>query len=281
VFLFAAVFLLVPIIGRRVADCRLSEAPPSQTRCSSHPFIASGVSFVRHCGVLYHCHALPRRWYFVNRIRDKYPRSLIKKLVPWQNSLSADAKRPSLARFPHARPVCKAWPLRAGRLVEGYVCGRFTASPFHGFSIESPSTASTPTATTFAYLDWKVFGGPTSIISSSSRTRRTWSATCSSIPARAWLYRKRRRAVLESSSMAQPPPPPTLGLPGPPSTGQRGPGPPFDSEVRSLVPAPSSNPSHLKQLLHVMESASAQRKKPSIGPMFHDLARAAERSGAS
>ena len=51
----------------------------------------------------------------------------------------------------------------------------------------------------------------------------------------------------------------------------------FDSEIRSLVRA-SSNPSHLKQLLHVMEGASAERKT-SLAPIFHDLAERLKKRG--
>ncbi|MEX2558498.1 MAG: DUF58 domain-containing protein, partial [Pirellulales bacterium] len=51
----------------------------------------------------------------------------------------------------------------------------------------------------------------------------------------------------------------------------------FDREVRSLVRA-SSNPSHLKQLLHVMEQSVAERKTAS-GPIFHDLAERLKKRG--
>ena len=51
----------------------------------------------------------------------------------------------------------------------------------------------------------------------------------------------------------------------------------FDQEVRALVRA-SSNPSHLKQLLHVMEVAAAERKT-ATGPIFHDLAERLKKRG--
>jgi uncharacterized protein (DUF58 family) len=51
----------------------------------------------------------------------------------------------------------------------------------------------------------------------------------------------------------------------------------FDTEIRSLV-RPSSNPSHLKQLLHVMETVEAV-KKTRTGPIFHDLAERLKRRG--
>ena len=51
----------------------------------------------------------------------------------------------------------------------------------------------------------------------------------------------------------------------------------FDSEIRSLIRA-SANPSHLKQLLYVMENAEA-RRKTQTGPIFHDLAERLKRRG--
>jgi uncharacterized protein (DUF58 family) len=51
----------------------------------------------------------------------------------------------------------------------------------------------------------------------------------------------------------------------------------FDNEIRSLI-RPSSNPSHLKQLLHVMENCEP-RRKTRTGPIFHDLAERLKRRG--
>ena len=51
----------------------------------------------------------------------------------------------------------------------------------------------------------------------------------------------------------------------------------FDDEVRQLV-RPSSSPTQLKQLLHVMEAASAVRKTRT-GPIFHELAERLARRG--
>jgi uncharacterized protein (DUF58 family) len=51
----------------------------------------------------------------------------------------------------------------------------------------------------------------------------------------------------------------------------------FDSEVRQLI-RPSSNPTQLKQVLRVMEEATAARKTRT-GPIFHDLAERLGRRG--
>jgi uncharacterized protein (DUF58 family) len=51
----------------------------------------------------------------------------------------------------------------------------------------------------------------------------------------------------------------------------------FDDEVRDLA-RPSSNPTQLKQLIHLMEQPAAKRKTRS-GPIFHDLAERLGRRG--
>jgi uncharacterized protein (DUF58 family) len=51
----------------------------------------------------------------------------------------------------------------------------------------------------------------------------------------------------------------------------------FDSQIRSFVRA-ASNPSHIKQLLHVLEQSSAERKTQS-GALFHDLAERLKKRG--
>ncbi len=51
----------------------------------------------------------------------------------------------------------------------------------------------------------------------------------------------------------------------------------FDNEVRALV-RPSSNPSHIKQLVHVMNEIVPQRKTDT-GLIFHDLAERLKKRG--
>ena len=51
----------------------------------------------------------------------------------------------------------------------------------------------------------------------------------------------------------------------------------FDREIRTLV-QPSSNPSHIKQLLHVLDQSRPERKT-STGPIFHDLAERLKKRG--
>jgi uncharacterized protein (DUF58 family) len=51
----------------------------------------------------------------------------------------------------------------------------------------------------------------------------------------------------------------------------------FDSEIRVLIRA-SSNPSHLKDMLHVLEEVAPQRKT-AIAPIFHTLAKRIKKRG--
>ena len=51
----------------------------------------------------------------------------------------------------------------------------------------------------------------------------------------------------------------------------------FDQEVRALVRA-SGNPSHLKQMLHVLETSSGT-EKTNTGPIFHELAERLKKRG--
>jgi uncharacterized protein (DUF58 family) len=51
----------------------------------------------------------------------------------------------------------------------------------------------------------------------------------------------------------------------------------FDNKIRSLV-RPGSNPSHIKQLIQVIEQSTTE-KKTSTGPIFHELAQRLKKRG--
>jgi uncharacterized protein (DUF58 family) len=164
-------------------------------------------------------------------------------------------------------------PLRARSIVEGYVSG-VHRSPFHGFSIEFAEHREYTTGDDLRYLDWKVFGrtdkyylkqfeDETNLVchllldTSESMRYRSDAAPLSKLE-----YAQRAAATLAYLVLHQQD---SVGLVA------------FDNEIRSLVRA-SSNPSHLKQVLHVMERASAERKT-SLGPIFHDLAERLKKRG--
>jgi uncharacterized protein (DUF58 family) len=163
--------------------------------------------------------------------------------------------------------------LRARHIVEGYVAG-LHKSPYHGFSIEFAEHREYAPGDDLRYVDWKVFGrtdkvylkqyeDETNLICylvldvSESMTYQSREAAMSKLQyaqclaaALGWLVLKQQDAV---------------GL----ST--------FDNQVRAMV-RPAGNPSHLEQILHVMDAARPG-KKTTIGPIFHELAQRLTKRG--
>ena len=167
----------------------------------------------------------------------------------------------------------QAMPLRARWTVEGYTAG-VHRSPFHGFSIEFAEHREYSPGDDLRYLDWKVFGRTDKyylkqfeeetnlvchLLLDTSQSMRYQSDAA---PMSKLDYARRAAAALAYLVLHQQD---SVGLVA------------FDSEIRSLVRA-SSNPSHLKEILHVMEGASGERKT-SIGPILHDLAERIKRRG--
>jgi uncharacterized protein (DUF58 family) len=163
--------------------------------------------------------------------------------------------------------------LRARSIVEGYVSGAHR-SPYHGFSIEFAEHREYSPGDDLRYVDWKVFGKTDKVylkqyeeetnlvaymLLDTSESMRYQSAG-SALPK--LEYAQCVAAALSYLVLQQQD---SVGL----AT--------FDSDVRALV-RPSGNPSHLKQLLHVMETAET-RRKTRTGPIFHDLAERLKRRG--
>ena len=163
--------------------------------------------------------------------------------------------------------------LRARMIVEGYVSG-VHRSPFHGFSIEFAEHREYVPGDDLRYVDWKVFGKTdkyylkqyeeeTNLISyllldtSQSMSYRGPDAPLSKLEYAQCIAAALAYLVLQQQD--------SVGLVT------------FDREVRALVRA-SSNPSHLRQLLQVMEGASAERKT-ATGAVFHDLAERLKKRG--
>jgi len=156
--------------------------------------------------------------------------------------------------------------LRARRIVEGYVAG-LHRSPYRGFSVEFAEHREYAPGDDLRYLDWKLLGrtdkfylkqyedetnliGYLALDASESMQYRGPDSPLSKLEygqcvaaALAWLILQQQDAV---------------GLVT------------FDQRIRSLVP-PSSNASHLKRLLQVLESTEPSAKT-AIGPIFHELA---------
>ncbi len=163
--------------------------------------------------------------------------------------------------------------LRARRIVEGYVSG-VHRSPYHGFSIEFAEHREYVPGDDLRHVDWKVFGRTdkiylkqyeeeTNLVSymlldtSESMHYQSSAAPMSKLEYAKCIAGAMAYLVLQQQD--------SIGLVT------------FDNEVRSLIRA-SSQPSHMKQLLHVMETSSAE-KKTATGPIFHDLAERLKKRG--
>ena len=163
--------------------------------------------------------------------------------------------------------------LRARHIVEGYVSG-VHRSPFHGFSIEFAEHREYTPGDDLRYLDWKVYGRTdkfhlkqyeeeTNLVcyllldTSESMRYRSAGAPMSKLEYAQCLAAALSYLILQQQD--------SVALVT------------FDSEIRALV-RPSGNPSHLKQLLHVMEQSTAERKT-ATGPIFHELAERFKKRG--
>jgi uncharacterized protein (DUF58 family) len=163
--------------------------------------------------------------------------------------------------------------LRARLIVEGYVAGMHR-SPYHGFSIEFAEHREYAPGDDLRYLDWKVFGRTdkfylkqyeeeTNLVCSllldvsESMAYRSPQAPMSKLD-----YARCAAAALACLVLQQQD---GVGL----AT--------FDRQVRSVV-NPGSSPSHLKELVRVMQE-DAPAKKTSLAPIFHDLAERLKRRG--
>lgn len=163
--------------------------------------------------------------------------------------------------------------LRAKRIVEGYVSG-VHRSPYHGFSIEFAEHREYVPGDDLRFVDWKVYGKTdkiylkqfeeeTNLVSymlldtSESMRYRSPQAALSKLEYAECIVASLAYLVLQQQD--------SVGL----CT--------FDREVRSFIRA-SGNPSHLKQILHVMATATAERKT-KLGPVLHDLSERLKKRG--
>ncbi len=163
--------------------------------------------------------------------------------------------------------------LRARSVVEGYVAG-IHRSPFHGFSIEFAEHREYAPGDDLRYLDWKVlarsdryclkqFEEETNLVcnllldTSESMSYRSEGAAMSKLE-----YAKCAAASLAYLILHQQD---SVGMVT------------FDREIRALV-RPSGNPSHLKDILQVMERSAGERKT-ATGTIFHELAERFKKRG--
>src|SRR5271166_5348771 len=161
--------------------------------------------------------------------------------------------------------------LQARLLVEGYLSGMHR-SPYHGFSVEFAQHREYVPGDDIRHVDWKVYGrtGRFYLKQYEEETNLVcWlildiseSMRYGSGPVTKYDY-----ACMSSASLAY------LILHQQDSVGLVT----FDDQVRHFL-SPSSQPSHLKEIVHVMNGGAAH-EKTSMAPLFHDLAERITRRG--
>jgi len=156
--------------------------------------------------------------------------------------------------------------LRARHVVEGYVAGMHR-SPYHGFSIEFAQHREYSPGDDLRYVDWKVFGKSDKYYLKQFEVETNLICYILLDVSESMSYQgpdaamsKLQYAQTMAASLAQ------LVLQQQDSVGLVT----FDHEVRHITKA-SSNPSHLRSLLHVMQETSAERKT-AMGAILHQLA---------
>src|SRR3954454_315706 len=163
--------------------------------------------------------------------------------------------------------------LRARRIVEGYVAG-LHRSPYRGFSNEFAEHREYAPGDDLRYVDWKVFGKSDRFYLKQFEeetnllcyllldTSESMQFCGPHAPLSKFAYAQCAAAALAYLVLHQRD---AVGLVT------------FDQEIRQVI-RPSSHPTQLKQLLHVIEEEPATRK-PRPGPIFHDLADRPRRRG--
>jgi uncharacterized protein (DUF58 family) len=154
--------------------------------------------------------------------------------------------------------------LQARLIVEGYLSGMHK-SPYHGFSVEFAQHREYVPGDDIKHVDWKVYGrtGRFFLKQYEEETNLVlWllldvseSMRYGSGPVTKYDYACMSAAALAYLTLHQQD---SVGLVT------------FDNQVRSFL-KPSSQPSHLKEMVTVM-NRGAPREKTRLAPIFHDLA---------
>lgn len=156
--------------------------------------------------------------------------------------------------------------VRARAIVEGYVAGMHK-SPYHGFSIEFAEHREYVPGDDLRHVDWKVFGKTDKYYLKQYEEETNLVAYTLLDTSESMMYQgpdspmsKLEYAQCIAAALSY------LILKQQDSVGLVT----FDREIRKMVPA-LGNPSHLKQIIHVMSECEAIRKT-ATGPIFHELA---------
>lgn len=163
--------------------------------------------------------------------------------------------------------------LRARHIVEGYVAG-LHRSPYHGFSIEFAEHREYSPGDDLRYVDWKVFGRTDKHYLKQYEDETNLLCYLVLDTSESMLYRGPKSALSKAeyaqclaAALSW------LVLQQQDSVGLVT----YDSQIRQFI-RPSSNATHLQNLLQVMEKSPAG-KKTNSGPIFHELAERLTRRG--
>lgn len=163
--------------------------------------------------------------------------------------------------------------LKARLIVEGYVAG-LHKSPYHGFSIEFAEHREYVPGDDLRYVDWKVWGKTDRFYLKQYEEETNFVGHLLLDTSESMLYRSEQAAVTKleyaqyvAAALAY------LIVQQQDAVGLAL----FDTEVRHFL-RPSSTPSHLKQLLHLMDQPGAHGET-ALGPILHDLAERIKKRG--
>jgi uncharacterized protein (DUF58 family) len=162
--------------------------------------------------------------------------------------------------------------LQARLVVEGYVAG-LHKSPYHGFSVEFAEHREYSQGDDIRHVDWKVWSKTDKyyvkqyeeetnlltylLLDTSESMGYASGENVSKLLYAEWVASALAYMVIQQQD--------SVGL----AT--------FDDQVRVFL-RPSGQPSHLKELFHVMDTQPA-RQKSGLGAIFHDLAERYKRRG--
>lgn len=191
------------------------------------------------------------------------------------NPPSNQAAVAGLQRFlePESLAKLRGLDLKARLIVEGFVSG-LHKSPYHGFSVEFAEHREYVTGDDLRYVDWKVFGKTDRFYLKRFEEETNFSCHLLLDASESMSYRSDGAAVSKfeyaqyiAAALAY------LVVQQQDAVGLAM----FDNAVREFL-GPSSRPSHLKQLFHVMEHTTP-RRETSLGPLLHELAERIRKRG--
>lgn len=163
--------------------------------------------------------------------------------------------------------------LQARQIVEGFVAG-LHQSPYHGFSIEFAEHREYAPGDDLRYVDWKVFAKTDRFYLKQYEEETNFSCHVLLDTSESMLYQSETAAVTKlhyaqfvAAALSY------LILRQQDAVGLAT----YDDGIRNFV-RPSSQPSHLKQLCHIMEESPA-RGESAMGEIFNDLAERIKQRG--